>query len=221
MVNSIGFPYWSPPSLMWGGFSAFDPTPSYWFPPYNFFDFGLGVGRSFYGSLFTPFDYFFPGASYESDLLDAGARLGSWGSTLVDTDPWAFPFVWDRMMWQAYGWPLYPFWMPPPVFSPSVQPTPQPTVEPAAQPTAQPVAQPTAAQTPGIPLGAPLQDPTIKKAKGKLGEGEIYSVQGKYIFVDKQGQPFAIELKANGTLASKNSINGSVREGKLYPNPTP
>ena len=96
-----------PPPALWGGLSALDIA-----PPLGLFPEPIGIGRSFYGSLFLPYNFSSPMGRwgdewYEHDLLDAGARLAYWGNAITETDPWTFPYYWDFLMRQNYYPPAY------------------------------------------------------------------------------------------------------------------
>lgn len=91
-----------PPPILWGGLSAVDALPSF-----GLFPQPIGVGRSFYGSLFYPYNFASPMERwgdewYQHDLLDAGAKLAYWGDAITMTDPWRMHYG------SGYSYGYYP-----------------------------------------------------------------------------------------------------------------
>lgn len=113
-----------PSPLLCGGFSALDPLPSFGLFPET-----IGVGRSFYGSLFYPYSFSSPMGRwgdewYQHDLLDAGAKLAYWGDAITMTDPWRMHYGYGYYTPYYY----YPVSTPPPPFQISPPGNPNPPV---------------------------------------------------------------------------------------------
>ena len=120
----------------WQSFGSSYPVTPFFSSPYvdPYFSYASPIGgRYFYGSLFGPtfggvsFSPYFD--SYHADLLDAGARLLSWGN-FIEADP--FYMAYNPWFYQPYI-PFIPFV---PINSPlPYNPAPPAQASQAAQPT--------------------------------------------------------------------------------------